>query len=152
MKLKREEKNFWEKFLEEKGLSNNTPGFEVFTFGDSEDLSEELLKLVLEGKKTGTALSGYIYKDENKPKIGDYSIIIDWFGKPRCIIKTTLVLEKSFREYTYDIVKKEGEDKNLKSWQDNHESYFLREGERVGYKFTWDMPVVFEEFELVFIG
>lgn len=50
---------------------------------------------------------------------------------------------------TYDIVKMEGEDDTLESWQKTHKRFFTEEGKKLGYDFSEDMPVVFEEFEVV---
>jgi len=45
----------------------------------------------------------------------------------------------------------EGEgDKSLKYWRRAHISFFSRELEEYNMKFTEDMPVVFEEFEVVY--
>jgi uncharacterized protein YhfF len=51
---------------------------------------------------------------------------------------------------TYDICKREGEDDTLESWQKNHKKFFTEEGKAIGYKFTENMLVVFEDFELLY--
>lgn len=51
---------------------------------------------------------------------------------------------------TYDICKREGEDDSLESWRAGHIKYFTQEGKQVGYDFREDMPVVFEDFEVVY--
>ena len=52
--------------------------------------------------------------------------------------------------YTYDIVKREGEDDNLESWRQGHIRFFTAEGKDLGYTFGEDMLVVFEDFEVVY--
>ena len=37
----------------------------------------------------------------------------------------------------------------LESWRKNHEKFFKEEGRLLGYEFSEDMPVIFEEFEVV---
>ena len=55
-----------------------------------------------------------------------------------------------FKEITYDICKLEREDDDLESWQNGHRRFFREEGEKLGYTFSEDMPVIFEEFEVVY--
>jgi uncharacterized protein YhfF len=45
---------------------------------------------------------------------------------------------------------KEGEDENLESWRANHDEFFEYDADIMGYDFTPDMPVVFEEFKLLY--
>lgn len=52
-------------------------------------------------------------------------------------------------EITFDIAKLEGEDDTLESWQKSHRHFFTEEGKEIGYTFTEDMPVIFEEFEVI---
>jgi|SRR5690625_241951 len=114
--------------------------------------ANELLRLVLIGQKKATAssLCSYVLKGERNPKVGDLSIVIDWEGIPKYVIKTTAVNILPFSDMTYDICKREGEDDSLESWQDGHTRFFKEEGKEVGYDFSPDMPVVFEDFEVVY--
>jgi len=119
------------------------------------DLTERscnyLLSLVLEGKKraTSSSLWGYELEGEPVPKEGQQSIITDWDGNPACVVRTTRVRVIPYKDMTYDIAKLEGEDDNLESWQKNHVEFFTAEGKEVGYTFREDMPVIFEEFEVI---
>ncbi|MGN0403445.1 MAG: ASCH domain-containing protein [Acetatifactor sp.] len=54
-----------------------------------------------------------------------------------------------YKDITFDIAKLEGEDDTLESWRNNHEVFFREEGKELGYEFTEDMEVIFEEFEVV---
>ena len=143
---------FWQSFLNDTNLDKKTKYIESFHFEMTEKLANELLNLVLIGKKKATASSKLFYDIENQPmpKEGDYSIVTDWDGNPRCVIKTTSVKVMPFKEETYDICKKEGEDENLESWQQGHIKFFTNEAKEYGYNFSEDMPVVFEEFEVVY--
>ena len=53
-----------------------------------------------------------------------------------------------FREVTFELASKEGEDASIEEWRESHISFFTEEGKELGYEFTWDMPVIFEEFRL----
>ena len=143
---------FWSRFLEEKGYDDSKKYLEAFHFELTEDLANELLSLVLEGKKKATSSSFKSYEKEgsNLPKIGDLSIVTDWDGNPRCIIETKNITIIPFKDITYDICSREGEDDSLESWREGHIRFFSNEGKEIGYEFTEDMLVVFEDFEVIY--
>ena len=143
---------FWNAFLEKKNLDKDTAYFEAFHFELNERLANELLELVLSGQKRATSgsLLGYEIENEPKPQIGDYSVVTDWDGNPRCVIETTDVLVIPFKEITYEICKREGEDENLESWKRGHERFFTADGKEIGYEFSPEMPVIFEDFKVVY--
>lgn len=55
-----------------------------------------------------------------------------------------------FKDITYDICSREGEDDSLESWREGHIRFFSNEGKEIGYEFTEDMLVVFEDFEVIY--
>jgi len=129
----------------------NIDNLEQWSFDLTEESANSLLDLVLKGKKRATSSSfpGYQIEGDELPKPGDMSVITDWDGNPRCVIRDTKVLIIPFNEMTFDLACLEGEDQNLESWKTKHEAFFREEGLEVGYTFTPDMKVVFEEFEVV---
>ena len=143
---------FWKEFLSETGRREDRKYREVFHFELTKKWANELLRLVLIGQKKATASSlwSYEYEGEPLPTVGDLSIVTDWKGVPRCVIETTAVTVLPYSEITYDIAKREGEDDTLASWQRGHIKFFKEEGEILGYQFTEDLPVVFEDFKMVF--
>jgi len=147
-----QQNEFWIRFLRMNNLEETIKPTSVFHFELTEKLASELLELVLGGKKRATASSYSSYKIENKelPLVGDLSIVTDFYGKPKCVIKTTAVLIAHFNELTFDIVKREGEDENLESWQKGHIKFFSEEANILGYEFSRKMLVVFEDFEVVY--
>ena len=94
-------------------------------------------------------MSCFEFGDETMPKEGELSVITDWDGNPRCVVRTKKLHVLPYEEITYDLAKLEGEDETLDSWKRSHERFFTREGEMLGYHFSPQMPVVFEEFEVV---
>lgn len=129
----------------------NIDNLEKWHFELTEGACNYLLDLVLKGKKKATASSkiGYQIEGDEIPKEGDMSVITDWEGTPRCVIRTTRVRIIPYKDISFDIAKLEGEDDNLESWRRNHESFFREEGKELGYQFSEDMEIIFEEFELV---
>lgn len=142
---------YWQQFLTDTHRFADTNYHEAFHFDLNKESANELLKLVLSGKKKATASSVYEWKADNDVlKEGDLSIVTDWDGMPACIIKTTKLQTLPFCEMTFELCSKEGEDTCLETWQQNHERFFTADGKQRGYTFTWDMPVVFEEFEVIY--
>ena len=129
----------------------NIDKLEKWHFELTEGAANYLLGLVLEGKKRATASSlwGYELEGGPLPKAGEMSVITYWDGTPGCVIRTTNVRIIPYHDMTFDIAKLEGEDDALESWRKNHEAFFTEEGKELGYTFSEDMPVIFEEFEVV---
>jgi uncharacterized protein YhfF len=113
-----------------------------FAFGDSPALADELLELVLRGVKTATCSS----EDEpNVSKPGERWIVLDGSGEPRCVIESTEVAFRRYREVDADFAREEGEgDRSLAYWRSAHRRYFGRQG-----KFGEDMMLMCERFRLV---
>jgi len=143
---------FWQEFLHTTGKDPQTRYLESFHFDLNEKSANELLELVLIGKKRATASSMLAYEKENcrAPRVGDLSIVTDWDNNPRCVIETTAVTIYKFKEITFDICKREGEDECLETWQKGHAHYFTLDGKELGYEFSEDMPVLFEDFKVVY--
>ena len=143
-------KKFFDRFLTETGRSEDTRCYSVFHFELTKELAESLLELVLSGKKRATAssLRSFEIDGERLPQIGDLSVVTDFEGNPKCIIETTDVTLLPYKDMTYEICSREGEDEDLLSWQQGHERFFRSEGEEMGYTFDENMIVVFEDFQV----
>ena len=129
----------------------NIDELEHWHFELTESACNHLLDLVLAGRKraTSSSLLSYRMEGEEIPKAGDLSVITDWDGVPRCVVMTTAVRVMRYGDITFDIAKLEGEDDSLESWRRNHERFFREEGKELGYTFSEDLKVVFEEFEVI---
>ena len=117
-----------------------------FSFGDSPELADELLALVLAGKKTATcgALRDF-GGDEPVPEVGRRDIVLDGRGEPAAVIETVSVELKRFDEVDAGFAAMEGEgDLSYDYWRTAHEAYFARNG-----GFSPDMILVCERFRLV---
>jgi uncharacterized protein YhfF len=143
---------FYERFLIVNKMYRGKKYKSVFHFELTEKLADELLDLVLRGIKKATASSyhSYIFDNEALPEVGDMNIVTNFKGEPKCIIKTKNVLVTPFKELTYDIVKREGEDESLASWQEGHLRFFEAEAKIMGYQFDENMLIVFEDFEVIY--
>jgi uncharacterized protein YhfF len=108
---------------------------------------------VLAGRKRATAGSLWAYELEKEPlpKVGDLSVITDWEGRARCVIRTTAVEVVPFDAVTPEFAATEGEgDGSLEYWRKAHWAFFTSELQGTGREPRPDMPVVCERFEVVF--
>jgi uncharacterized protein YhfF len=118
-----------------------------WSFGDSAALADELLALVLAGRKTATCGALWQYEAEGValPKAGERSVVLDGSGRPACVIETTDVAVKRFDEVDSAFAHDEGEgDRSYEYWRQTHERYFGKFG-----PFSTDMALVCERFRLI---
>ena len=130
--------------------SGLTGTYEAWAFGDNPD---KLAQLVFQGIKTATcsALELYESEDEELPKIGDYSVILDSQDNAVCIIMTTNVYICPFNEVSEEHAYKEGEgDRSLTYWRDVHKEFFTEELKSINRNFDENMKLVCEEFKVVY--
>lgn len=121
--------------------------FECFAFGDNPKMADELLALVLSGKKTATV--SVVLENEQSPSVGDCSLVLDGCGNPACVIKTVHLETIKFCDLTWDMVKLEGEDETFEQWKAGNIRYWTRDAEKRGYTFTEQTPITFECFEVI---
>ena len=109
--------------------------------------------MVLSGRKTATASAYPLYapEDEPIPTAGEYSVILNSADEAVCIIRNTRVTIVPYREITAEHAFREGEgDRSLSYWRQVHEAFFTKDLAAFGLIFDENMPVVCEEFEVVF--
>jgi len=145
----------WKRYLDSIGedIESTNKKYTSWYFDNNEKDANELVDLVLRGQKKATASSLWVYEidGESTPQEGELSIVTDWNGNAKCVIQTKTVDILSFKDVDEDFVKTEGEgDCSIEYWRRSHERYFEQECHRIGKLFTEDMPVICEEFEVVF--
>jgi uncharacterized protein YhfF len=116
---------------------------ETFSFGDSPDLANELLELVLSGTKRATcwAESQGLLSAE----VGKMMVVLDGQVIPRAVLKTIELTKRRFDEVDEAFAYDEGEgDRSLQYWRNAHTRYFTRLG-----RYAPDMMLWCERFELV---
>jgi uncharacterized protein YhfF len=144
---------FWREFCTSSpGVSLNGP-YQVWHFGNRPELADELCKLVLEGSKTATA--ALVWEAEADPDTAPvphgYSVVTDFAGAPRCIIRTTEIRVVEFDEVDAEFAFDEGEgDRSLDHWRQVHWDYFADRCVELGKVPDLKMPVICERFELLF--
>lgn len=144
---------FWKRFLRETGRGEDASCYEVFAFAEGEAASW-LAELTLAGRKRATTscLEAYRTEGEALPERGELSVVTDGKGEPKCVIETTEVTVLPFGEVTWALCSREGEDECIETWRETHRRIFTEEGRRLGYDFTDETRVVFEDFRVIWRG
>jgi uncharacterized protein YhfF len=144
----------WDAYGEKIGKENlEGKSYTAWHFCNNEEDADYLYPLVLSGQKRATASSLWVYEKEGEPvpKPGDLSIILDWAGNAQCIIKTTQVDIVPYEEVTEEFAAIEGEgDGSLAYWRRARDTFFREECGCIGRDFTEEMPVICEQFEVVY--
>jgi len=121
------------------------------SFGINEKMADELLSLVLSGKKTASSASLWAYEAEEEPLPvpGAEWLLTGGNGLPACLMRTENISLIPFHAMTFDLAAREGEDDGIESWQKHHIIAFTMDALACDREFSTDMPVVFEEFSVV---
>lgn len=124
----------------------------AWAFGATRSQANELLALVLDGRKTATAgaLWDYEAAGEPLPEVGGLSIVLDGDGHPRALIATTGVVVVPFNQVDAEHAAAEGVGNgSLAHWQRVHKDFFTAHADH-DKGFSLDMPVVLERFTLIY--
>ena len=117
-------REMWEKYSTEQNIGAE---YEAWAYGDDPDT---LARLTLNGTKTATASLHLWYGLENEelPKAGQYSVVLDSRDEAVCIIRTSRVFVCPFESVDERQAYKEGEgDRSLAYWRKVHENFFSGE-------------------------
>ena len=147
-----ESDEFWNRFIQNTGRSPEDRCAGDLNFEAKGFVGDELVTLVLSGKKTAffTSWATYSIDQEPLPVSGELYLVLDRTNKARCVIETEEVRIVPFNEVTWDMAQKEGEDENLGAWKEKKQEYLEDEGAILGFEFTPDMKLVYQEFKLVY--
>ena len=119
-------------------------GLERFSFGDSVDLADSLLALVIAGEKTATCWNAALGQ---LTEVGRFMVACDGEGRPRAVLRTVNLVQSRFCDVSPEFARKEGEgDRSLDWWRSAHENYFRRNG-----AFSPEMMLWCEDFEVAAI-
>jgi uncharacterized protein YhfF len=98
---------------------------EAFSFGDGPALADELLALVLEGKKRATCWA--VAEGLKGAAVGKSMVALDSKQRPRVVLTTTEMVQRRFDEVDDQFAYDEGEgDRSLAHWRAAHTRYFSR--------------------------
>lgn len=143
--------DFWEKVKKEKGIQDDFN--DAWGFGDNPELKQEMIELILNGKKRTSTnllieskLAGY-----PDSRIGAYHIILDGEDNPTAVIRTVQLTLGKLEDVSDDHAYWEGEgDRTRETYLNEHIKYYKRIGEQLGFEFNLDLELEFERFKLIY--
>ena len=140
------------RFWHDHGVGGAAEPDDVFAFGDSEAMADELLELVLHGPKRATAgsLAEFDAEGASIPEVGSHSVVCDGRGQPRAIIRTTDVRVGPLSSVDDAFAWDEGEgDRSREWWLQAHREAFGRSHAALGVPMSDEIMVSFERFTLI---
>ena len=140
--------------LAARGIALPAGPVRVDGYGDSAELSTELLDLIRSGgKRAGTGLL-WAYEHDREPVAaeGDIEIVVDHRNQPALITRIVRSDVIAFNEVTAEYAAIEGEgDGSLEYWRKGHWNFFSRECRRIGKEPSETMPVICNVFEVLHV-
>lgn len=123
-------------------------------YGDTAELSQELLALITSGRKrAGTGLL-WAYQHDREPiaQAGDIEIVVDHLNQPALVTRIVSSQVVAFNEVSAEYAAIEGEgDGSLEYWRKGHWNFFSRECRRIGREPAESMPVICNVFEVLHV-
>ena len=126
----------------------------VRRIGNSPEICEQLLALILSGEKTGTfSLPRELDEAGTMPVPGDHVILVHFDGRPACLVRMDRVETVPFAEIDDQHVDCEGPAaRDLAVWRRIHQAYWTPMLADWGEEFCNDLPVVYQRFTLLYPG
>lgn len=124
----------------------------VDRFGDSVELSDQLLGVVRHGQKRATAelVDEFAHRGEELPRVGAHWVACDGRGAPQLVLRTVELRIATFREVDADFAFDEAEDdRSLASWRTQHRIYWERTCAARGATWSEQDEIVLERFRVV---
>jgi uncharacterized protein YhfF len=122
-------------------------------FCDNKHSANICAELIRIGQKTATCSLNHWYEsgEEPMPTAGHLQVVVDWNGKPICIIEIDSVEACNYNEVTADFAYAEGEgDRSLEWWRKAHWDFFAGECSELGIEPSENMLLVLERFHVVY--
>jgi uncharacterized protein YhfF len=122
-------------------------------FGDSAELNASLNDLVLAGLKTATASLLWAWEaiPFPPPAEHEFQIMLDWDNTILAVLKNVRIDIVEFGKVRENFTRLEGEgDLSLEWWRAAHWDYFSSECDNLGLVPSETMPVVCQQFKIIF--
>ena len=146
--------SYWNSYRASIGLSQTESyNFLVDEFGDSPGTADDLITLVLEGKKTATCGLAAEYQRDNYPipKVGDQKIFINRRRQPTWVAEVTSVEIIPFSAIDDAFAHDEGEgDRSYTFWHKEHAACFTNSMKAMGKYLYEQLPTVCERFKILY--
>ena len=144
--------DFWGAFLEQTDTPETTVMTDVTYFGASEEESVAVLEQLLAGEKTavGHCIPSYLATRRRMPRIGDYTMVTDFYGNPCCIFHTVDVTIAPMPEIPEPLRRKESPLLTPEEWLTRKQEECRELAKKTKFHYHDEIPLLLETVELVF--
>ncbi len=142
---------FWQKCRHALGPAALPDGdYRVRAIGKQREICELILKLIEAGDKTGTFSLTSDFEG-TLPRPGEYQILTDFEGEPRCVVRIDATEVLPFRDIGSEHTQTEGPElREVGAWKTLHRGYWTPLLQAQGQAFSEELPVVFQRFTRVY--
>lgn len=152
-KLKPLERAFWNAYLAKLPASRRPKKpFVEAAFAGGRHCTDKLISLYFQGKKTAgsSMVKDFITMGDPLPKVGNYWILLDSRGRPRCLVKTIKTEINIFGKIPRAVARAEGEgDLSVAHWKKVHRKAYLPFAAQWGIDDFEKAEVITEHFEIL---
>ena len=123
------------------------------SIGSTKEVSDMILGVILAGEKTGTFSLPWVHvrQPEARPEIYGLSILTDFGGAPRALLRTMSLTIVPYRDIDASHTACEGKGaRDLAVWRKIHWPYWASMLKPYGLEPSEDMPVCVERFALLY--
>jgi uncharacterized protein YhfF len=145
---------FWDRYLESVADASHAQRwlYDAFRVGPTDDSAEDGALLIVRGLKTATASLLWSYEASHRPRpqVGSLHVVENARDQPVCVIRTTELIIRPFREvdqrFAYDF----GEwDRSLKMWRQECWQLFAATCTQLGRDPDHAMPILCQRFRVL---
>lgn len=143
---------YWQEFCQVTSVNPET-NYDAWSFGNTPDMANRLLQLVLDGTKQATSALVWDYQNDSDPlpTLDNYDVVFDADENPKAVLQRVEIRILPFNEVDAQFAFDEGEgDRSLEYWRRVHWDFFSGVCAEIGKKPEQTMPVSCVKFKLVY--
>lgn len=142
---------FWMMAIQSGGVPEGTVCKRCSYFGETPEESTNELQRLLWGEKTAVShcIPWYLRNMQPLPKLGDYTIITDFYGNPAAVVKTVEVTLEAAPDIPRELAEKERAG-GYEEWYQWRQDRNRRLAQQSGFPYVEDLGVLMEEIQVVF--
>ena len=156
------EESFWDRFVayhaRNGGLRRGRRAHETpvcagtFTPGRTAEECDAVLERILDRRCTAIIAPLEEWQESGRPIPcgGDWRVVNDSRGHPRCVLRSERAVILPLREMTEELALREGADRSLAAWQNRTRPALLNRCAERGVSFSLDMLMVADLFSLAY--
>lgn len=143
-------REMWQAFTADKEELRDYP-YKLWKFSDEGEYRKNIISRILDGEVRGESYSTDFFDANSQPlpKVGQYNVICDMNRQAYAIVKTSDVTAVSYGDVNEKLARLEGYG-TVSQWKRFNENKYKSLCDRMDIIFSKDLPLIFEEFEVVY--